>query len=96
MGSLTALHRAVDEARRTRAELVAVLAWLPPEGEVTQRYVVTPPAIDFRRAAADRLLETMGAAFGGAGPMVPWQGLVARGRPGRRWWKSPTASGISW
>ncbi|MFD3993348.1 universal stress protein [Streptomyces sp. NPDC058583] len=82
MGSLTALHRAVDEARRTGAELVAVLAWLPPDGEAAQRHVVTPPPIDFRRAAADRLLEIIEDAFGNAGPGVPWQGVIARGHPG--------------
>ncbi|ALO06451.1 Universal stress protein UspA-related nucleotide-binding protein [Streptomyces venezuelae] len=82
MGSLTALHRAVEEARRTGAELLTVLAWLPPDGEPAQRHVVSPPPIDFRRAAADRLLETIDAAFGGAGPGVPWQGMVARGHPG--------------
>ncbi|MFD4370931.1 universal stress protein [Streptomyces sp. NPDC058486] len=82
MACLAALHRAVDEARRTSAALVAVLAWQPPDGGTAQRHVVSPPAIDFRRAAEDRLLETIDAAFGSAGPGVPWQGVVARGLPG--------------
>ncbi|MFD3943895.1 universal stress protein [Streptomyces sp. NPDC058579] len=82
LGSLAALHRAVDEARRTRAELVAVLSWLPPDGELAQRRLVCPPAVDFQRAAVERLLETMDDAFGGAGPGVPWQGVTARGLPG--------------
>ncbi|MFG2331734.1 universal stress protein [Streptomyces sp. NPDC048604] len=81
-GSLAALHRAVDEARRTRAELEVVLAWLPPNGELAQRRQVLPSTIDFRQASADQLLETIDAAFGGAGPGVPWQGVVARGLPG--------------
>ncbi|WP_329260377.1 universal stress protein [Streptomyces sp. NBC_01478] len=83
-GSLAALHRAVREARRTDAELLAVLAWEPPGGELAHgRAMFTPSVADFRRAAADRLLTVLDAAFGEAGPGVPFQGLVVRGTAGR-------------
>lgn len=83
-GSLAALHRAVREARRTDGELLAVLAWEPPGGELAHgRALLTPSVTDFRRAAADRLLAALDAAFGDAGPGVPFQGLVVRGTAGR-------------
>lgn len=83
-GSLAALHRAVREARRTGAELLAVLAWEPPGGELAHgRAMLTPPVADLRRAATDRLLAVLDAAFGDAGPGIPFQGLVVRGTAGR-------------
>ena len=83
-GSLAALHRAVREARRTDAELLAVLAWEPPGGELAHgRSMLAPPVADLRRAAADRLLAVLDAAFGEAGPGVPFRGLVVRGTAGR-------------
>ncbi|MFE0173681.1 universal stress protein [Streptomyces sp. NPDC059002] len=84
LGSLAALHRAADEARRDGAELVAVLAWEPPDGELGRRHtLVASSAPDARREARDRLLAALDAAFGPAGPGVPWRGLVVRGTPGR-------------
>ncbi|MFJ9241176.1 universal stress protein [Streptomyces sp. NPDC101776] len=83
-GSVAALHRAVREARRTGAELLAVLAWEPPGGELAHgRALFTPSGADFRRAAADRLLAVLDAAFGDTGPGIPFQGLVVRGTAGR-------------
>jgi nucleotide-binding universal stress UspA family protein len=83
-GSLAALHRAVREARRTGAELLAVLAWEPPGGELAHgRAMLAPPVADLRRAATDRLLAVLDAAFGDAGPGIPFQGLVVRGTAGR-------------
>ncbi|MFE2578619.1 universal stress protein [Streptomyces sp. NPDC059378] len=84
LGSLTALHRAVGEARRTGGELLAVLAWEPPGGEVAHgRSMFSPPLADLRRDAAERLLAALGTAFGETGPAVPFQGVVVRGTPGR-------------
>jgi nucleotide-binding universal stress UspA family protein len=83
-GSLAALHRAVREARRTDAELLAVLAWEPPGGELAHgRSMVAAPASHLRRDAADRLLAVLDTAFGETGPGVPFQGLVVRGTAGR-------------
>ncbi|WP_327371252.1 universal stress protein [Streptomyces sp. NBC_01217] len=83
LGSLVALHRAASEARRHGAELLAVLAWEPPGGELAHRSSVFPPQVDaFRREAGERLLTALRTAFGDAGPGVPFQGLVARGTPG--------------
>lgn len=83
LGSLTALHRGADEARRTGAVLVAVLAWVPPGGESAHRKAAFPPPEDaLRRAAAERLLGAVDDAFGADGPGVPWEGFVVRGTPG--------------
>ncbi|MFJ8062296.1 universal stress protein [Streptomyces sp. NPDC096142] len=83
-GSLAALHRAVREARRTDAGLLAVLAWEPPGGELAHgRSLSALPVARLRRDAADRLLAVLDAAFGTAGPGVPFQGLVVRGTAGR-------------
>ncbi|MFD9903048.1 universal stress protein [Streptomyces sp. NPDC059063] len=84
LSSLTALHRGADEARRTGAVLVAVLAWAPPGGELGHRRAVLPPPDDaLRSAAADRLFAAVDDAFGPGGPGVPWEGYVVRGTPGR-------------
>lgn len=83
LGSLAALHRAAAEARCHDAELLAVLAWEPPGGELAYRRAVFPPqAADLRRQASERLLAAVDTAFGGAGPGVPFQGLVVRSAPG--------------
>jgi nucleotide-binding universal stress UspA family protein len=83
-GSLAAPHRAVREARRTDAELLAVLAWEPPGGELAHgRSMLAHPVADLRRAAADRLLAVLDAAFGEASPGIPFRGLVVQGTAGR-------------
>ncbi|MDQ1034125.1 nucleotide-binding universal stress UspA family protein [Streptomyces sp. V3I8] len=83
-GSLAALHRAAGEARRTGAELLAVLAWEPPAGELAHRRGMYPvPVTALRQEACARLLTALDTAFGDAGPGVPLQALVARGTPGR-------------
>ncbi|WP_262056454.1 universal stress protein [Streptomyces sp. STR69] len=83
-GSLAALHRAVREARRTGAEVLAVLAWELPGGELAhRRSPLALPLADLRRDAGERLLAAVDAAFGDPGPGVPFQGLVVRGTAGR-------------
>ncbi|WP_369261147.1 universal stress protein [Streptomyces sp. R35] len=82
--SLAALHRGAYEARRGGAELLAVLAWQPPGGELAHRRAMyASPVVDFRREAGERLRTALRAAFGESGPGVPFQGLVVRGSPGR-------------
>ncbi|MFJ8311557.1 MULTISPECIES: universal stress protein [unclassified Streptomyces] len=83
LGSLTALHRAAAEARRTGAELWAVLAWEPPGGEMGQRNAGCPELLaQCRRLAGERLLQALDTAFGSTGPGVPMAGLVVLGTPG--------------
>ncbi|MFD3376741.1 MULTISPECIES: universal stress protein [unclassified Streptomyces] len=84
LGSLAALHRAADEARRTDADLLAVLAWEPPGGEFAHGRSVCPvPVTDLRQEAGTRLLTALDRAFGEAGPGARFQGLIAQGSPGR-------------
>ncbi|GJF33869.1 hypothetical protein KNE206_65690 [Kitasatospora sp. NE20-6] len=83
LGSLAALHRAVAEARRIDAEVVAVLVWEPPGGEFGYRRSPCPPLLDAVREAADERLRTaLDEAFGGADPGVPLRALTVRGEPG--------------
>ena len=64
--SLTALHRAVDEARRADVELLAVTAWTPPGGEFAYRRSPCPPLLTAcETAAAGRLQQAFTDAFGG-------------------------------
>ncbi|MFE3648232.1 universal stress protein [Streptomyces sp. NPDC059152] len=82
LGSLTALHRAAAEARRTGADLWSVLAWEPPGGDIPTRGGPCPASLAaWRRMARERLLEALDAAFGSAGPGVPMETLVVRGEP---------------
>ncbi|MGW7573837.1 universal stress protein [Streptomyces sp. NPDC054765] len=84
LGSLTALHRAAAEARRTGAELWAVAAWEPPGGEITHRGGPCPePMAAWRRMAGERLLEALDTAFGSTAPGVPLERVVILGKPGR-------------
>ncbi|MGW1259028.1 universal stress protein [Streptomyces sp. NPDC002513] len=83
LGSVAALRRAADEARRRGAELWPVLAWEPPGGDLAAR----PPAASFmagewERLARERLLEALHGVFGAQGPGVPMRALIARGAPG--------------
>ncbi|MEV7600797.1 universal stress protein [Kitasatospora sp. NPDC089797] len=66
LGSLAALHHAVTEARRTDVEVLAVLCWTPPAGELGYRRSVCPPVVDAGRdAAVARLRQALDEAFAG-------------------------------
>ncbi|AUY53573.1 universal stress protein [Streptomyces sp. CB01881] len=83
LGSLAALHRAVAEARRTGAEVIPVLAWEPPGGELGYRRSPCPPLLAaVRDTAEQRLRDALDAAFAGADPGVPMHPLVVRGETG--------------
>ncbi|MFJ3794450.1 universal stress protein [Kitasatospora sp. NPDC090091] len=83
LGSLTALHRAVAEARRTGAVLVPVLAWEPPGGEIGYRRSPCPPLLAAVSAAAEqRLTVALDTAFAGGDPGVPMHRVVIRGETG--------------
>ncbi|MET8542608.1 universal stress protein [Kitasatospora sp. NPDC004799] len=83
LGSLAALHRGLAEARDRGAELVPVLAWEPPGGELGYRRSPCPPLLAaVREAAEQRLRDALDAAFGGADPGVPLHPVVVRGETG--------------
>ncbi|GAA2230930.1 MULTISPECIES: universal stress protein [Kitasatospora] len=85
LGSLAALHQAVAEARRTDAEVLAVLVWEPPGGEHGYRRSPCPPLLSAVRAAAvDRLRTALDEAFGGAPADLGarFQSEVVRSEPG--------------
>ncbi|MER5639103.1 universal stress protein [Kitasatospora sp. NPDC002227] len=80
LGSLAALHRAVDEARRTDAEVLAVLAWAPQGGEHAYRLAPCPPLLAaWRQGAVERLRDALAEAFGGAPDGVRLSAQVVRG-----------------
>ncbi|MDH6574740.1 universal stress protein [Kitasatospora sp. MAP5-34] len=83
LGSLAALHRAVDEAGRTDTEVLAVLAWLPQGGEHGYRLAPCPPLLAaWGKAAAERLSEALVDAFGGVPSGVRLAAEVVRGDSG--------------
>ncbi|MGP9023087.1 universal stress protein [Streptomyces sp. BR1] len=83
LGSLAALHRAAREARRSQAELWAMLAWAPPGGELGHRSRPEPSLLgECTRLAGERLLQALDAAFGADGPSVPLKAVIVRGTPG--------------
>ncbi|MDH6125831.1 universal stress protein [Kitasatospora sp. GP82] len=83
LNSLTALHRAVDEARARRAVLVPVLAWTPVGGERNYRAQPCPPLLRAWEEAADERLErAFRDAFGGFPVGVRVEPLVVRGETG--------------
>ncbi|MEV7773668.1 universal stress protein [Kitasatospora sp. NPDC086791] len=83
LGSLAALHQGVAEARERGAELLPVLAWEPPGGELGYRRSPCPPLLAaVREAAEQRLHAALDAAFGGADPGVPLRPVVIRGETG--------------
>jgi nucleotide-binding universal stress UspA family protein len=66
LGSLAALHRAVEEARRLDAVLVPVLAWHPVGGEFAYRSHPCPPLLAvWEQAARKRLHAAFEQCFGG-------------------------------
>ncbi|MEU6201850.1 universal stress protein [Streptomyces sp. NPDC047061] len=83
-GSLTALVRAADEARRRGVELWPVHAWIPPGGDLAARR--SPAAAlmvpQWEQLARERLLKALRDVFGDTGSGLPGQALVARGAPG--------------
>ncbi|MFI5469012.1 universal stress protein [Streptomyces cacaoi] len=84
LGSLTALGRAADEARRRGAELWPVLAWEPPGGELAARRSTAAAVLveDWERLARERLLGALRDVFGGDGHELGTRALIARGTPG--------------
>ncbi|MEV7773948.1 universal stress protein [Kitasatospora sp. NPDC086791] len=81
--SLTALHRAAEEARERRAVLVPVLAWTPVGGERNYRARPCPPLLRAWQDLADARMDgALERAFGGLPIGVPVRPLVVRGEAG--------------
>ncbi|WP_327683449.1 universal stress protein [Kitasatospora sp. NBC_00458] len=84
LGSLAALHRAVAEARRLDAEVLAVHCWTPAGGEFGYRRSPCPPLLTAcRDAAAARLREALDQAFGGVPAGVRLRSVAVRGETGQ-------------
>ncbi|MER5350115.1 universal stress protein [Kitasatospora sp. NPDC002551] len=84
LGSLAALHRAVAEARRLDAEVLAVHCWTPVGGEFGYRRSPCPPLLSVcRDAAAARLRDALDQAFGGAWAGVRLRSIAVRGETGQ-------------
>ncbi|CAM5258906.1 Universal stress protein OS=Streptomyces chartreusis OX=1969 GN=HUT05_40245 PE=4 SV=1 [Streptomyces chartreusis] len=83
-GSLTALGRGAEEARRRGAELWPVLAWQPPGGELAARRGPGASLLtdEWQRLARERLVGVLMDVFGDSGPGVWMYALVAQGSPG--------------
>jgi len=83
-GSLAALHRAAEEARRRDAVLVPVLVWHPVGGEMAYRSHPCPPLLkQWQQAACDRLDSAFDRAFGGRPADLRVEPLVVRAeKPG--------------
>lgn len=83
LNSLTALHRAADEARRRDALLVPVLAWEPPGGESAYRRSPCPPLLaEAEHRAVIRLDTALEQAFAGFPPGPVMRAAVVRGPAG--------------
>ncbi|WP_042381050.1 universal stress protein [Streptacidiphilus melanogenes] len=81
--SLQALRAAVVEARRSRSQLVAVLAWTPPGGEISYRRAPCPPLLRvWEDEAARRLRNSFDEAFGGLPEDLPVELVTVRGEAG--------------
>ncbi|MGA5821661.1 universal stress protein [Kitasatospora sp. NPDC094028] len=84
LGSIAALHHAVAEARRTDADILAVLCWTPPGDDLGYRRTPYPPVLTAGRdAAVARLRQALDEAFAGhhAGARLRCQAV--RGETGR-------------
>ncbi len=82
-GSVRALRYAAQLACDADAPVIAVLAWVPPGGDLAERRAPSPELRRiWRRAAAERLDAAMQAAWGGMPAGLTVQPTVARGPAG--------------
>jgi nucleotide-binding universal stress UspA family protein len=83
LGSLQALRHAAGEARERAVPLVAVIAWLPPGGDMAERRHSSPYLRKiWRDAAWTQLWESFDAGLGGVPEDLSVQPQVARGETG--------------
>lgn len=79
-GNLQAVRYAADLARTHYAALVPVHAWVPPGGDLADRRQPSAYLRElWRDAAASRLLDALGLAFGGLPGDVHCEPRVVRG-----------------
>jgi len=84
LGSLQALRWAADEARDRRVPLTAVIAWVPPGGDLTERSHPSPYLRGlWHEAARTRLTEAFDECFGGLPEDVQVRARVERGEAGQ-------------
>jgi len=83
LGSLQALRWAAEEARVRQVPLTAVIAWVPPGGDLAER---GHPSPYLRRiwseAARERLMDAFEAGLGGLPADVRVEACVERGETG--------------
>ena len=83
LGSLQALRYAANEARHRDARLLAVIAWIPPGGDLAER---RQPNLYLRKmwrdAAQGRLREAFDMGLGGLPEDLTVEALVVRGAVG--------------
>jgi len=83
LGSLQALRYAADEARQRNVPLLAVIAWVPPGGDLAER---RHPSSYLRKiwrdAARERLWAAFDAGLGGVPADLRLEPQVARGDTG--------------
>ena len=82
-GSIRALRYAADLALSDGKQLQAVLAWVPPGGDLADRR--SPSAYlreIWQRAASERLSAALEAAWGGVPASLFVQRVIARGQEG--------------
>jgi nucleotide-binding universal stress UspA family protein len=82
-GSLRALRHAEDLARHNNATLTAVLAWVPPGGELAARQPCPALVRLWEDAAWQRLWAALDAAWGRIPAGLSVQPIVQRGQPGQ-------------
>ena len=83
LSSLEALRTAVEEARRERVELLAVLAWTPVGGEIGYRRTPCQDLLaQWELLACVQLRKCFEDAFGQYPSGVPVRPLVVRADPG--------------
>jgi nucleotide-binding universal stress UspA family protein len=83
-GSIRALRYGAEIALSDDAPLVAVLAWVPPGGDLGERRAPSPYLRQiWERAASDRLLAALDSAWGGTPLGLSVRRVVARGEAGR-------------
>jgi nucleotide-binding universal stress UspA family protein len=83
LGSLQALRYAADEARKRNVPLVAVLAWLPPGGDLAEQRSPSPYLRRiWREAAWQRLWTAFDNGLGGVPADIRVEPQVVRGETG--------------
>jgi nucleotide-binding universal stress UspA family protein len=83
-GSIRALRYAADVAADGDLPLIAVLAWVPPGGDLAERRTPSMYLREiWRRAASQRLRDALESAWGGVPAGLTLQRVVARGDAGR-------------